>query len=277
MSLFPRIALTARARRFARQALSQSLGWLIIVGSLALTASACSDSTAAGAAPLSVSFSASTPGTASTAPSAQAAVGDIVLTIGGHTLDLTQVQLTVDRVKLDGIRGANCRADDDDFDDEDEFDDNDDFDDDDHDECEEVRLGPTTVDLPLAGGVVTLDQSAIPAGATIRKAEIRISQVRLRGTFDGQAFDTFVPVQLERDLKFSPPVVVAAGSPVALTVNLAVATWLINTNGTLIDPRLLSTNSTLRSLVRSRISNSFRIFEDRDRDGREDGDRDGRG
>ena len=40
---------------------------------------------------------------------------------------------------------------------------------------------------------------------------------------------------------------------VTITVNVAVATWLINSDGSLIDPRRLGTSSTLRSFVRSRI------------------------
>jgi hypothetical protein len=243
------------------------IAWLVVVATLSVSLSACSDSTAAGAAPLSVSFSAATPGSSSQSLGALASAGDIVMTIGGHTLDLQQVQLAVDRVKLDGIRGANCRDDDDEFDDDEDFDNEDD--EDDADACEEVRIGPTTVDLPLAGGVVTLDQTAVPEG-TIRKVEIRISQVRMRGLFDGQAFDALIPVRLEREIRFSPPLVVTAGSPAEITVNLAVATWLINNNGALIDPRTVATNSTLLSIVRSRILSSFRAFEDHNRDGRDD-------
>jgi hypothetical protein len=88
--------------------------------------------------------------------------------------------------------------------------------------------------------------------------------------FDGQPFDVTVPVDVERKLEFSPPLVVTDGAPATITVNVAVATWLINSDGSLIDPRRLDANSTLRSFVRSRITSSFRAFEDRDRDGRDD-------
>ena len=232
------------------------------------TISGCSDSTAANAVPLAISFSTSSASTQ--ALGALASAGDIVITIGGHTVDLQQVQLTVDRAKLERS-GALCSDDDDEH--GDDIDD-DDEDDDGEDECEDVRIGATTFDLPLSGGVVTLDQTAVRAG-TYEKIELRISQARLRGLFDGQPFDVTVPVDVERELILSPPLVVTENAPATITVNVAVATWLINSDGSLIDPRRLGSSSVLRSFVRSRISSSFRAFEDRDRDGKDD--RSGRG
>ncbi len=61
-----------------------------------------------------------------------------------------------------------------------------------------------------------------------------------------------------------------ARSAVAVTVNLPVDTWLVKSDGTLIDPtKLLSTPSQL-ALVKLKIASSIRAFEDRDRDGRDD-------
>ncbi len=231
-----------------------------ILAGLLTAVSSCSEPTVSRAAPLAVSFSATT-ATPTQSLGAVAAAGDLVLTIGGHTLDLQQVQLTIDRAELERNRGVGCLRDDDD----DEADEGDD----DGDECEDVRIGLSTVDLPLAGGLVTLDQTAIPAG-TYREIELRISQVRLRGVFDGQAFDATVPVRVDKEIELSPPLVVVEGTPAAITVNAAVATWLINVDGSLIDPRKLAGSSTLQAIVRSRIAGSFHAFEDRDRDGDDD-------
>jgi hypothetical protein len=236
---------------------------IALVGGMS-SVSGCSDSTAAGTVPLALSFSTSNASNLSLGALASAA--DIVLTIGGHTVDLQQVQLTVDRAKLERSGGSACSDEDDEHDD-DIDDENEDEDDDDA--CEDVRIGTTTFDLPLGGGVVTLDQTAVRAG-TFDEIELRISQARLRGSFDGQPFDATVPLDIKRNLEFSPPLVVTDDAPATITVNVAVATWLINSDGSLIDPRRLGTNSTLRSFVRSRIASSFRAFEDRDRDGRED-------
>jgi len=252
-SILPIEALRRRARKaFAVIAFAGGAVWI----------SSCSDSTAAGTVPLAISFSTAT--ASSQSLGALASGADIVLTVGGHTVDLQQVQLTVDRAKLERSGGSACSDEDDEH--------GDDIDDDEgeeNDDCEDVRIGSTTFDLPLSGGVVTLDQTAIRAG-TFDEIELRISGARLRGLFDGQPFDVTVPVDVERKLEFSPPLVVTADAPATITVNVAVATWLINSDGSLIDPRRLDANSTLRSFVRSRITGSFRAFEDRDRDGRDD-------
>jgi len=251
--MFSHEALGRRARKaFAVIAFVGGVVWI----------SSCLDSTAAGTVSLAISFSTATGSNQSLG--ALASAGDIMLTIGGHTVDLQQVQLTVDRAKLERSGRSACSDDDDEH-----GDDIDDDDEEDDDDCEDVRIGSATFDLPLSGGVVTLDQTAIRTG-TFDEIELRISQARLRGLFDGQPFDVTVPVDVERKLEFSPPLVVTDGAPATITVNVAVATWLINSDGSLIDPRRLDANSTLRSFVRSRITSSFRAFEDRDRDGRDD-------
>ena len=249
---------TEAPRRRARNAFA-----VVAFAGGAVWITGCSDSTAAGTVPLAISFSTATG--SSQALGSLASAADIVLTVGGHTVDLQQVQLTVDRAKLERSGGSACSDDDDEHGD----DIDDDEDEGDEEDCEDVRLGSSTFDLPLSGGVVTLDQTAIRTG-TFKEIELRISKARLRGLFDGQPFDVTVPVDVERKLEFSPPLVVTENAPATITVNVAVATWLINSDGSLIDPRRLDANSALRSLVRSRITSSFRAFEDRDRDGRDD-------
>jgi hypothetical protein len=236
------------------------------IGLVVAGLSSCSEPTVAGGAPLALSFSASNP-TSSQSLAAVAAPGDILITVGAHTLDLQQVRLTIDRAELERNDNVTClNGDDDDYDADHDRSGPGDGDDN---ECEDVTVGPATFDLPLGGGVVTLDQTAVPAG-TYREIAIRFSEVRFRGLFDGQAFDVMMPVRLEHGIEFSPPLVVTEGTPAEITVNTAVATWLVNIDGSLIDPRSLATNATLQAIVRSRIAGSFHAFEDHDRDGHDD-------
>src|SRR3954468_10172548 len=76
---------------------------------------ACSDSTGipGGSAPTQLAFTTRTP-TGSTAAEASA----VPVTKGGHTLDLTQVSVTVDRADLKRAHEDACRGNDDDEDDD---------------------------------------------------------------------------------------------------------------------------------------------------------------
>jgi hypothetical protein len=193
-----------------------------------------------------------------------ASANTIPVTSGGHTLDLTQVTLSVARIELKRAVTSACSDDEalHDGDGEDTA----------HtsvEDCAEMKVGPTTVDLPLSGGMVTLPANALPAG-TFRELELRLSQVELKGTFDGQAFDVTLPVDVHGEIEFGTPLSVVDGSPTAITINVPVNNWLTNADGSLIDPRTISTNSTLLDVVRGRIRASLRAFEDEDHDGHDD-------
>lgn len=188
----------------------------------------------------------------------------VPVTNGGHTLDLTQATLSISRIELKRALATTCSDDGAAHDDggadtvHTEVED-----------CAELRVGPTTVDLPLTGGMVTLPADALPAG-TFRELELRLSQVELKGTFDSQAFDVMLPVDVHGELEFSTPLDVVGGSPTSITINVPVADWLTNPDGSLIDPRTIATNSTLLDQVRSRIRASLHAFEDENHDGHDD-------
>ena len=190
----------------------------------------------------------------------------VPITSGAHTLDLTQATLTVTRVELKRVETNAC-SDDDAL--------GDDGGDDTHttttgvEDCAELEVGPTTVDLPLSGGMVTLPANALPAG-TFRELELRVSQVQLKGTFDGKAFDVTLPVNVRDEVEFDTPLVVADGAPTSITINVPVGNWLINADGSLIDPNSVASNSTLLDLLRNRIRASLHAFEDEDHDGHDD-------
>jgi hypothetical protein len=218
--------------------------------------SACSDSTGVDRS-MSSQLAFTAGGTASTAPQAL-----VPITKDGHTLDLSAATVVVTRASLTKTSTDLCGADDDDEDD------------DDHGRghsgnCGEVKIGPALVDLPLDGKLVTIPGNTIPPG-TYRNIDVRVSLVRLEGTFDGKPFDVTIPVHAKAQADFETPLVVAADSAVAVTVNLPVDTWLVRSDGTLIDPTKLTSTPSLMALVSLKIASSIRAFEDRDHDGRDD-------
>jgi hypothetical protein len=189
---------------------------------------------------------------------------------GGHTLDLQTVALTFSRVVLE-------REGTDDHGDSDRDSDTEGADSD-HDGNEQLRSGPITINLPLRGGVITPINEGVPNGV-FDQVELKLSQVRLVGTFDNQAFDVIVPIRTELDIHLEPPFTVASNTD-RLNVTIAVdaLSWFRDFTGRLLDPRQLNTNSSLRSFLVSRIKNSFRAFEDSDFDADErdsDSDSDG--
>lgn len=238
-----------------------------VIGSFAVLAlvSGCSDSTSVGRAPAQIAF---TSGLAST-ENAQI----VPITNGGHTLNLTQATLTITRVELKPAKTDVCAGDD-------GPDDNlvstaaaaahdDDDDDDDNDACHELKSGPLSVDLPLDGGITTIAANAIPPG-TFREIELRVSTVRLIGTFDNAPFDVTLLVNSRGEIEFATPLVVADGVPTSVTIDVPVGDWLTNADGSLIDPSKIPQSQTLSAQVRSRIIASFRAFEDEDHDGHDD-------
>lgn len=223
----------------------------------------CSSSVGIGAnAPAQLSFTTGS----STASPAAAALAPI--TNGGHTLDLTHVTLTIARAELKRATTDGCRED---------------QGDEDHggtattmEDCAEMQVGTTSVDLPLTGTLVTLPANALPAG-TFHELELRVSTVRLQGTFDGKAFDVTLPINTRGEIEFATPLVVTDGTPTSITVNVPANTWLVNPDGTLVDPSSIATNSSLLGTIRSRVAASFRAFEDEDHDGKDDHDHGGHG
>jgi hypothetical protein len=192
--------------------------------------------------------------------------GLIVITAGGHTIDLQSAEVVFSEVTFEG-RDVDTGDDDDSDTDSDS----------DHSGNSKFRAGAITLALPLQGGVVTPFTGEIPIG-TYRGIEMDADFLRLRGTYDGQSFDVTVPVNAELELDFNPPLAVTESSdPINVSVKIDVAAWFRDANGNAIDPRQLATNSTVRAEFRNRVRASFRAFEDSDRDADEsDSDSDSR-
>lgn len=205
------------------------------------------------------------PSTAAQVATADAS-GLIVVTGGGHTLDLQSADVVFSEITFEGRDVDTDDDDDSDVDSDSEKPGNSKF-----------RSGAVTLALPLEGGVVTPFTGQIPVG-TYRGLEMDADFVRLRGTYDGQTFDVTVPVNAELELDFNPALVVTESSdPFNVSVKIDVASWFKDASGNTIDPRQLATNSTLRAAFRNRVRASFKAFEDSDRDADEsDSDSDSR-
>lgn len=203
-------------------------------------------------APVSLSFTAPRAGTSA---SLRAAL--IPITGGGRTLDVQQIEVGFSEVVLERAEGGFGGDSDGDSDSDSDSDGA---------GNEHFRSGAVTVNLPLEGGLITPITTTLPAGF-YEELEMDVAQVRIRGTFDGQAFDVNVPVDAELEMEFNPPFeVTAEANQLNLTVSINALAWFRNPDGSVIDPRELTSNSELRSRLVSRIRASFKAFEDSDRD-----------
>jgi hypothetical protein len=236
------------------------------LAALAALATACSDSTSANRSATQLAFT--------TGPALGAHADAAPITIGGHTLDLSAVTITVSRAELKPAASAVCAGDDNEGADDNRSPSGSASADGGHsggagDDCGEMKIGPTTIDLPLDGSVVAVPADAIPAG-TFQVLELRLAFIRLQGTFDGKAFDVTLSTPVRGDIQFTTPVVVTAGTATSITVTVPVATWFTNADGSLLDPSTLNSTPSLMSQFVGRIATSFHAFEDEDHDGHDD-------
>lgn len=221
-----------------------------VVAMGALAACSASDSMTNGRSSMSLSFA-----TQGASSSASISASSIPVTNGGHTLDLTAVTLGITKVELHDVtkgemENEGC---------------------DDGHGCNAVVATPLEVTLSATGGVVTAGTSLVPPG-TYREIGVKVGTVRLVGTYDTKAFDVTLPVNVEREMEFKPPVTVGGASDPARNVTIAVplSTWLTNSDGTLVDPAKLATDSSLRAAVAQRIRASFKAFRDDNKNNRDD-------
>lgn len=253
----------SRGRRVAAGSIGLALAGLGVA--------ACSDALSrSGTREASVSFGVVQNGAFLTASSAN--LVDIVITDDDNTVDLTSADVVFGKISFKGTNAADDS--DSDSDDGDSDSDNGDSDSDDADTDSDsdgpgnsvFRAGAATVALPLEGGTITPFTGTIPLG-TYSWVRMDADFVRLIGTFNGEAFDVTVPINAKLRQRFQPPLDVTASSePIAISVNIDVASWFKDSEGNTIDPRQLNTNATLLAQFRNRVRASFRAFEDSDRD-----------
>jgi hypothetical protein len=201
----------------------------------------------------SVSFATGAPGT--NGQSFSVLADSIVF--GGHSLNLTNVDVTFDEITVERAELTSGGDSDGDSDTDSDSD---------GPSNEKLRRGPATIALPLQGGVITPISESLPSGL-YEELELDFQTVRLRGTFDGQAFDVTVPVNTELDVRFDPPLEIDDDTDrLNVTFLIDPNMWLRRADGTLVDPRLFAENAMLRAQFVNRIRASIRAFEDRDRD-----------
>ena len=236
---------------------------LVVMAASLFVLAACDSNTTGvkGAGNVTLSF-------ASSSTSTSNVLADLIssdsVTVGGHTIILSNVDVSFSRIMLKKVETEDTSKVDDDRDStvqhEAEHDEHD---------GDAIRFDSATVALPLGGGVITPISKPIPAG-DYRSIELGLSSVRIRGTYDGQAFDVSVPVHSEFRQEFNTPLHVASDTDkVNVTIKIATAGWFKN-GSSLIDPRQVTSSEQLRSIVAKNIRNSFKSFRDHDRNGHDD-------
>lgn len=262
---------------------------------------ACGDSTApANTQPVTLSFAAQA-GSSAFSRQSFAGLGDISIAVGGGSLTITRAQLVFRDVKLEGSATTSCAGDDDGSNDDvstsiaisrgggdsrDASDDSNAGDDD----CNEVRIGPMLVDLPLSGAPETAATIALPEGS-YREVHLKLHapqggeardgaflaanpsfagvSVRIEGMYNGQSFVYTSDVDAEAKMEFASPFVVAAGGT-NLTFAVNLDGWFRDSSGNLIDPASAGNGGVNEATVDNNIKASFRAFRDADRDGDDD-------
>lgn len=233
---------------------------------LLLAASGCSGtSTPDMAAAVQVSFATqAAPGLAA----ARSGLTSDTLVTGSDTLVLTSVEVVLRQIELKKAQTSDCETATG------------------SDQCEEFEIGPVLVNLPLTPGAqqqFALD--SVPNG-TYDRIEFEVHKpddgdpqdqafisanpdfasisIRVKGTFNGQAFEFTTELDVEQELALSPQLTVTEGSAVNVTVFVDVGTWFL-VNGALVDPTTAN-----QSAIEQSIKDSFKAFEDNDRSGSRD-------
>ncbi len=227
-------------------------GVLVVLGVAVIGVAACSDVLSPGGGQATtLSFRSSTRASSGSI----ASLGMIPVSGGGHTVDIQKVDVLFDQVKLERVhtgdeRDSDANEADSDLRNEEVF-----------------RSGAVTVALPLDGGSVSPFTQALPVGM-YDELQMKARSLRLQGTYDGQTFDVTVPLDVKLETRLNPPLAIAASTDRPdITVDINVLSWFKRSDGTVIDPRLLVTDSSQRSEFRSRVRASFRAFKDKNRDG----------
>lgn len=238
-------------------------GALLLVGGLA----ACSDAAGTGRAPVTLSLSG-----VSSAPAATAGMSgpslSVTATTGTNTVVITKAQVVLSHIELSQNESASCVTTGDDR------------------ECEEMKVGPMLVDLPVTPTVTPTITVTLPAG-TYRQFEAQVrapnagepgaaeflaanptfagKSLHVEGTYNGTPFTYDGAPQAEIEIPFNPPLTVATSSPNNVTLHVDISSWFKDASGNVINP----TDPANALTIVQNIKKSFHAFEDDNRDGRE--------
>ena len=155
-------------------------------------------------------------------------------------------------------------------------------------DCDELRIGPYLLDMPLDAGPARSFSIDLPAG-TYREVKYKVHKanmtddatflaahpefdqrsVRVVGTYNGTPFVFTSDVSAEQEASFNPPLAVDGTTGTDLTLFVDLSTWFL-VNGVLVDPAQANDQQPLASDVSNNIKASIRVFEDDDRNGEDD-------
>jgi hypothetical protein len=239
----------------------------ILASSSLVVLGACGGSTSSNTRPVSLSFSGQAPAGAAATINASR---DVIVTVGANTLVITKAQLVVRSIKLKTASTMTC-SDDDSI----------------NDDCDEVRLAPTLIDVPLTANGVTSLTATIPEG-TYREISFKIhkpsdddasdvafraanptfatTSIRIEGTFNGAAFVHTSDISETIELEFATPVVLNADNQ-NVTVQFDLSSWF-KVNGQVINPATANKGAANENAVKNNVRGSLRVFDDEDRNGR---------
>jgi hypothetical protein len=194
-----------------------------------------------------------------------ALLSDTVVT-GTDTLVLTSVELVLKEIEMKRVETPDCTG---------------------NDLCEEFELGPVLVSLPLTPGAQPAFSLHDAPAATYNEIEFKIHKpddgdpddqafvaqhpdfadisIRVRGTFNGVAFEFTTELDVEQELELAPPLVIAANSSTNVTIFVDVSTWFV-VSGALVDPG----DPSVSDEIENNIKNSIAAFEDPDGTGSHD-------
>jgi len=245
----------------------------------ALTLAACDGTAPKASYPLSLSVTAK--GTSGVSVPGSGMSAAIQIGSGANSLTINQAQVVLARIELSTAGSCAPTGQDDD--------------------CAELQLGPTLVDLPVdATTQVMLEDVAIPAG-TYSGVQATLDAVRADDDEPGgSAFLTAHPdfqgisvkvigvftdasntthnftftseVDAEMAMRLEPPVTLASDTK-NFTIAVDVASWFKDASGAAIDP----TDPANAEAIERNILRSARVFEDDNHDGVDDHDEQGDG
>jgi len=249
---------------------------LVGIAALAILASCSSDLTGSSRHSVQLSFT-----TNATAPGATADRVAADLVVGtDNELVLQKVQLVFGKLELDRSGTADCVGDVENEDDDRASDNNGDL----NHECEELKLDPLLVDVPVDDALHPVINVPLPEGtfaeleAKLEPARDRFTafnaanpnlvgkSVRVEGTFKGAPFVFSTPVRARLEMEFDPPLVIDATTKNA-TVAIDVRKWFLNSSGAAIDPTTATPGSPNLLQIENNIRRSFHAFEDDNEDG----------
>jgi hypothetical protein len=195
--------------------------------------------------------------------------------VGNDTLVLSTAELVLRKVQLQREGGNACNP-------------NSGSGTDDKD-CPEMKAGPFIVSMPLDGSVVGAVDAELPAG-TYKRLKLQIhkltasddpnlvasrpdlddASIKVTGIFNGAAFTYLGQLDVQQSHDFEPALVVAGGQTTNITLSVDVLAWFKTSVGAYIDPASANHGGPNVGLVNSNIQASFRGFEDKNHDGRDD-------